>query len=295
MTNSKWGINDIPDQTEKVFIVTGATSGLGEEATKVLAKKNATVVMAVRNTQKAEGVAQKFQSAKIDIRHLDLSSLESVQSFAEGILANYDRLDGLINNAGVMACPFSTTKDGFEIQMGTNHFGHFALTGRLMPLLKSTQGSHVAVTSSVAHRSGNIDFSDINWEKRDYRTTQAYGDSKLANLLFVKELARKLSGDHDAPLITASHPGWTRTELQRHSLMFRVLNPFFSQGVEDGVLPTLRSALDPAANSGDYYGPSRMMELWGPPVVVSSSERSFDEIAAKRLWEMSEELTKVHF
>lgn len=194
-----------------------------------------------------------------------------------------------------MACPFATTKDGFEIQMGTNHLGHFALTGHLLPLLKSTKKSRIVVTSSIAHRSGDIDFSDINWEKREYNTSKAYGDSKLANLYFAYELARKLEGEADAPLVTASHPGWTRTDLQRHSGFFRFLNPFFSQGVEDGVLPTLRATIDPEANGGDYYGPSRMMEMWGPPVVVSSSERSHDKTAASQLWTLSEELTGVRY
>jgi NAD(P)-dependent dehydrogenase (short-subunit alcohol dehydrogenase family) len=299
MAKSKWDANDIPDQKGRVFIVTGATSGLGKEATKVLARKTATVVMAVRNTQKAEGVAKEirneFPNAKIDIRHLDLTSLESVQSFADGILADYDRLDVLINNAGIMASPFSRTKDGFEIQMGTNHLGHFALTGHLMPLLKCTKNSRIVVTSSIAHRQGDIDFSDINWEKRDYNTSKAYGNSKLANLYFTYELARMLERETDAPIVTASHPGWTRTELQRHSGFFQFLNPFFSQTVEDGVLPTLRAAIDSQANSGDYFGPSGMMELRGDPVIVPSNERSYDETAAKQLWALSEELTDVHF
>lgn len=299
MANSNWGKDDIPNLKGKIYIVTGATSGLGAETAKVLAGKNATVIMAVRNRQKAEKVAskirQQFPSSTLDIQHLDLSSLESVQTFSEEILANYNRLDGLINNAGIMMCPYAKTKDGFEIQIGTNHFGHFALTGRLMPLLKQTAGSHISVTSSVAHRSGNIDFSDIHWEKREYSTGSAYGDSKLANLLFVKELARKLEGEPNSPKVTASHPGWTRTDLQRHSLFFRILNPFLSQTVENGVLPTLRSAVDPAAKSGDYFGPSRMMELWGPPVVVASSELSHDQAAAEQLWALSEELTGVRY
>ena len=255
--------------------------------------------MAVRNTQKAEGVAKEirneFPNAKIDIRHLDLTHLESVQSSADGILADYDRLDVLINNAGIMASPFSRTKDSFEIQMGTNHFGHFALTGHLMPLLKRTKNSRIVVTSSIAHRQGDIDFSDINWEERDYSTSKAYGDSKLANLYFTYELARMLESETDAPIVTASHPGWTRTELQRHSGFFQFLNPFFSQTVEDGVLPTLRAAIDPEAKSGDYFGPSRMMELRGDPVIVKSTGRSYDETAAKQLWNLSEELTGVHF
>ncbi|MFK7922623.1 MAG: SDR family NAD(P)-dependent oxidoreductase [Bacteroidia bacterium] len=182
MSNPKWDSNKIPDQEAKVVVITGASSGLGKEATKVLAGKNATVIMAVRNIQKGEGVAQEikttFPNAEIEIRHLDLNSLSSVKSFADGIQASYQRLDILINNAGVMACPFSTTEDGFEIQMGVNHLGHFALSGHLMPLLKKTADSRIVVTSSVAHRTGDINFDDMDWASREYKTGQAYGDSK---------------------------------------------------------------------------------------------------------------------
>lgn len=299
MSKSKWSVENIPDLEGKVVIVTGATSGLGEEAAKIFSGKRATVIMAVRNTQKGESVAQKirteFPFAKIEVLNLDLDSLKSVQTFAAQILANYERLDILINNAGVMACPFSKTADGFEIQMGVNHLGHFALTGHLMPLLKKTKGSRIVATSSIAHRQGNIDFDDINWEKRKYVTGKAYGDSKIANLYFAYELARKMKGVTDAPLITIAHPGWTSTDLQRHSLMFRILNPIFSQNVANGVLPTLRAAVDNNAKSGDYFGPSGFLELKGFPVVVSSNELSMDESKAKRLWNLSEKLTNVQY
>jgi NAD(P)-dependent dehydrogenase (short-subunit alcohol dehydrogenase family) len=299
MAKSKWNANNITDQTNRVVIVTGATSGLGKEAAKVLAGKNATVVMAVRNTEKGESVAAEFKSAlpdvKVEVRKLDLGSLASVKSFAEGVNASYDRLDILINNAGVMACPFSKTEDGFEIQMGTNHLGHFALTGLLMPLLKKTKASRIVATSSIAHRQGSISFEDINWGDRQYSTGKAYGDSKLANLYFAYELARKLENDPSAPIVTAAHPGWTSTDLQRHSLVFRVLNPFFSQNVENGTLPTLRAAVDEEAKSGDYFGPSGFMEMKGSPIVVKSNEMSHNEANAKRLWELSEEMTGVHF
>ncbi len=299
MGKSNWNISDIPNQDTKVVIVTGATSGLGKEATKILASKNATVIMAIRNTQKGEQVSGEIKKslpeAKIEVRKLDLGSLSSVKSFSEQILADYGRLDILINNAGVMMCPFSTTEDGFEIQMGTNHLGHFALTGLLMPLLKQTEGSRIVATSSIAHRPGKIDFADINWEKRKYKTTQAYGDSKLANLYFTYELARKFKDDPNAPLVTAAHPGYTRTDLQRHSLFWRIMNPIMGQGVEQGVLPTLRAATDPDANPGDFYGPSGFQELKGAPIVVKSNERSYNEANAKRLWEVSETMTGIHF
>lgn len=299
MSKSKWNSDNIPNQQDKVIIITGATSGLGKEATKILSSKNATVIMAVRNTKKGEIVAQEiretFSSAIIEVRKLELNSLKSIQIFAEGILSDYERLDILINNAGVMACPFSKTEDGFEIQMGVNHLGHFALTGHLMPLLKKTKSSRIVVTASAAHRQGNINFEDINWKKRDYSTIKAYGDSKLANLYFTYELARKFKGDADAPMVTVAHPGWTSTDLGRHSLLFRVLSPVFSQDVKNGTLPTLRAAVDENSKSGDYYGPSGFMEAKGAPIIVKSNKMSHREDKAKKLWEMSEEMTGVRY
>ena len=299
MSKSKWNSDNIPNQKGKVVIITGATSGLGKEATKVLSGKNATVIMAVRNTEKGKSVAaeisQSFPDAIIDVRRLDLNSLQSVQTFADGIQSAYDRLDILINNAGVMACPFSKTEDGFEIQMGVNHLGHFALTGHLMPLLKKTKASRIVATSSIAHKQGDINFEDINWGKRTYATGKAYGDSKLANLYFTYELARKLKGNSNGPKVIAAHPGWTSTDLQRHSLLFRVLNPIFSQKVEKGVLPTLRAAIDEEAKSGDYFGPSGFMEATGFPVLVKSNNLSRNEAKANRLWDLSVEMTGVRF
>jgi NAD(P)-dependent dehydrogenase (short-subunit alcohol dehydrogenase family) len=295
MAKSKWTTDNIPNQEGRVVIITGATSGLGKEAAKVLAGKGAIVIMAVRNTKKGEAVVQEikkdFPNATIEVRKLNLDSLKSVREFADGVSAAYQRLDVLINNAGVMACPFSKTEDGFEIQMGVNHLGHFALTGHLIPLLKKTKSSRIVATSSIAHRQGNINFDDFNWEDRSYVTGKAYGDSKIANLYFTYELARRLEDDSNAPKITAAHPGWTSTDLQRHSLLFRILNPIFSQNVENGVLPTLRAAIDEEAQSGDYFGPSGFMELKGSPIVVKSNELSRNEANAKRLWEVSEEMT----
>ena len=215
MTKRNWGVQDIPEQKDKTIIITGATSGLGKEATRVLAKKNATVIMAVRNTQKAEIVAseirKEYANVKIDIRSLDLSSLDSISSFAKGVLEDYKNLDILINNAGVMMCPYSKTKNGFEIQMGTNHLGPFALTGLLMPLLMSTKNARIVSTSSVAHNQGDIDFTDINWEKRKYNTSKAYGDSKLANLYFSYELNRKIENTASRTKVITAHPGGTKT------------------------------------------------------------------------------------
>ena len=299
MSKSTWSIENIPNQSNKVIVITGASSGLGKEATKVLSGKSAIVIMAVRNTKKAEIVAteirNEYPNAKLEIRNLDLSSLDSIKSFAEEILTDHKKLDILINNAGVMMCPYSKTKDGFEIQMGTNHLGHFALVGLLMPLLKNTKGSRIVVTSSIAHKSGNINFEDLNWEKRKYKTTSAYGDSKIANLYFMHELAHRQMNDSGAPTITTAHPGYTSTDLQRHSLFWRIMNPILSQKVSRGVLPTLRAAIDPEAKSGDFFGPSGFQELKGDPILVKSNELSHDSKKAEKLWDMSEELTGIHY
>lgn len=299
MATSNWNTENIPDQKGRVIIITGATSGLGKEAARVLAGKNASVIMAVRNVRKgevvADGIRKEFPDADVSVRNLDLSSLVSVERFTQGIKRDFERLDILVNNAGVMMCPYAKTEDGFEIQMGTNHLGHFALTGQLMPLLKNTKGSRIVATSSVGHRAGNISFSDINWERRKYNKSRAYGDSKLANLYFTYELAGRIGRNGDTPKVTAAHPGWTRTELQRHSGGIQFLNNFFSQGPDMGVLPTLRAAFDPEAEPGDYFGPSRLFEMQGYPVKVKSNGRSRNRTAARRLWELSEKMTGVSF
>jgi NAD(P)-dependent dehydrogenase (short-subunit alcohol dehydrogenase family) len=194
-----------------------------------------------------------------------------------------------------MMCPYSKTKDGFEIQMGVNHLGHFALTGLLMPLLKSTNGSRIVATSSMAHKSGDINFDDINWESRKYKTTSAYSDSKLANLYFMYELVDRLKSDEMAPMVTCSHPGWTKTELNRHSGIASFIGNIVAQKVAMGTLPTLRAATDEQANSGDYFGPNGMMEMRGYPVLVPSNELSHSEENAKRLWTLSEELTGIKY
>lgn len=299
MKNDKWGEQSIPEQKDKTIIITGASSGLGKEATKILTKKNATIIMAVRNTQKAEKVAteirNEYPNSKIEIRSLNLDNLESVHSFAKGIIADHKKLDTLINNAGVMMCPYSKTKDGFEMQLGTNHLGHFALTGLLMPLLLSTKKSRVVVTSSLAHKQGNIDFTDINWEERKYKTTQAYGDSKLANLYFAYELGKKYKDISGAPIIAVSHPGWTKTDLDRHSGLAKFMGNIVAQTVQMGTLPTLRAATDINVETGNFFGPSKLLEMRGNPILVKSNPMSHNAENAKTLWELSEKLTGVKY
>ena len=232
---------------------------------------------------------------RIDIEELDLTSLESISSFSQSITKKYKTLDCLINNAGIMACPYSKTKDGFEIQMGTNHLGHFALTGQLISLLKKTSNSRVVNVSSIAHTSGNIDFDDLNWEKRKYRTWSAYSDTKLANLYFTYQLSSKLGKDKGNPIILASHPGWTTTDLQRYSGVANFMNIFLGQKVKVGALGGIRAATDPTAKSNDYFGSPSMGGMKGYPVLVKSNELSYNTDNAKKLWKLSEELTGVSY
>ncbi len=192
-------------------------------------------------------------------------------------------------------CPYYKTEDGFEIQMGTNHLGHFALTGYLMPLLKKTKNSRIVSTSSVGHNMGNIDFSDINWESRKYNTNKAYGDSKLANLYFIYEMARRLQNISNAPTPVVAHPGVTATDLDRHSLFFRIFNIFVAQKVELGTLPTLRAATDPDVKAGEYYGPEKMKGMRGYPVKTDSNELSKNIEKAQQLWAFSEKMTGISY
>ena len=296
--NKRWTFDSIPGQSGRTVIVTGANSGIGYETARMLAAKNARVILACRNISKGQEAVDKIRriipGAEVEAMHLDLGSLASVREFAEKILNQEDRLDLLINNAGVMMPPYGLTKDGFELQFGTNHLGHFALTGLLLPLILKTKGSRVVNVSSAMHKRGKIQFEDLNSEKT-YNKPSAYGQSKLANLLFTYELQRKLTESGSGTLATASHPGWTRTNLQRHTGIFENLNPLFGQKPGMGALPTLRAACAEDAEGGDYYGPGGFMEMSGPPVKVASNERSHDPDTAGKLWEVSEKLTGVTY
>ena len=299
MTREKWDSNDVPDQIGRVAIVTGSSSGIGIETARVLAEKNATVVIAVRNLDKGNRAAEeiKAEQGDVDVRvmELDLASLKSVQDFAARFEEEFDRLDLLINNAGVMMPPLSRTADGFELQFGTNHLGHFALTGRLLDLILQTEGSRIVTVSSTAHRYGKLDFDDLNWEKRKYRRMRTYADSKIQNLYFTYELQRKLEEAGAKTIAVASHPGWTATELQRHTGLFRFLNVFLAQGIDRGALPTLMAATDPEVEGSGYYGPRGRNEMKGYPAKVESIPLSHDEDIAQRLWAVSEELTGVRY
>jgi len=224
---------------------------------------------------------------------VDLANLKSVREFAEKFNTGYDKLNLLINNAGVMIPPYSKTTDGFELQFGTNHLGHFSLTALLFDKLKATLNSRIVNVASMAHKYGNINFDDLNWEKRNYKAWSAYGDSKIANLYFTYYLAEQIAKSGIDIKVTASHPGWTATDLQRHSGMFEFLNKFFAMPAEQGALPTLRAAIDTEAQSGDYFGPNGFQEWRGFPVKVESNKLSHNMEIAGKLWEVSEELTGI--
>ncbi len=299
MRNNEWNAENIPDQGGTVVAVTGSSSGIGYETARVLANKNAEVIIAARNLEKGHTAAQKiksqYQKANVKVMRLDLADLSSVERFAEEFKSKYPRLDRLINNAGVMVPPYSKTVDGFELQFGTNHLGHFALTAGLMSLLQETKGSRIVNVASSAEKFGRLNFDDLTWEKRQYKAWRAYGDSKIANLYFTYELNRRLKGSGSEVIITAAHPGWTATELQRHASITGFLNDFFAQDISMGALPTLRAAYDKEAHGGEYYGPNGFMELRGYPVQVSSNKLSKDQTIAARLWKVSENLTGVLF
>jgi NAD(P)-dependent dehydrogenase (short-subunit alcohol dehydrogenase family) len=288
-----WGFANVPDLSGRTAIVTGANTGIGFEAARMLAQRGADVVLACRTPEKGLAAVEKIRALQpkgtVSFARLDLSDLESVAAFA----ASVSKVDLLINNAGVMVPPLGRTKQGFELQFGTNHLGHFALTGRLLPVLLATPGARVVVLSSTAQNFGKIVLEDLNWEKRSYGAFAAYCQSKLANMMFALELDRRLGG-RDLK-VTAAHPGWTATDLQRTAGMARLLNPVFAMKPEGGAMPTLRAAVDPAAQGGSYWGPQGLFELSGAPGPAKISKRAHDVKMAAALWDVSEELTTVRF
>ncbi|MCX2934797.1 SDR family NAD(P)-dependent oxidoreductase [Mycobacterium sp. CVI_P3] len=291
-----WTAADIPDQTGRTAVITGANTGLGYETARALASQGAHVVLAVRNLDKGKAAAdlivRRYPGAEVTVQELDLTSLESIRTAADELRTRHDRLDLLINNAGVMMTPKQRTKDGFELQFGTNHLGHFALTGLLLDRLLPVPGSRVVTVSSNGHRFGRIRFDDLQSERR-YGRTAAYGQSKLANLLFTYELQRRLAGT--GTIATAAHPGSSSTELARNTppLVQAAFAPLTLQDAEMGALPTLRAATDPTVRGGQYYGPGGFLQMRGYPKLVSSNGRSHDVAVQRRLWAVSEELTGV--
>jgi NAD(P)-dependent dehydrogenase (short-subunit alcohol dehydrogenase family) len=296
--SARWTTDDVPGQQGRLAVVTGANTGLGFETAQALATRGASVVLAVRNVEKGKKAAARIAAAApgatVTVQELDLSSLDSVRAAAAELRAGHPRIDLLICNAGVMYPPKQTTHDGFELQFGTNHLGHFALTGLLLEQMLPVPGSRVVTVSSVGHRiRARVNFDDLQWE-RSYSRVRAYGQSKLANLLFTYELQRRLSGA-GTTIAVAAHPGFAATELMRHTPVAAVVTPLFSQDAAMGALPVLRAATDPSVLGGQYYGPGGFLGLRGYPKLVASSRRSRGEAVQRRLWTVSEELTGVTF
>jgi len=302
-----WTTADVGDQSGRIAVVTGATAGLGLETARVLAQHGATVVLAGRDQAKTSAAADVIRAARssatVETVELDLASLESVRTAAAELAARFPKLDLLINNAGVMMPPYGLTKDGFELQFGTNHLGHFALTGLLLTSLLGVPGSRVVTVSSNGHRAGRMNFADLQSAKH-YQKMAAYGRSKLANLMFTYELQRRLGAARAHTIALAAHPGTARTDLTRHmsgiaqgamSSRFGMLNSWFVQDGSMGALPTVRAATDPEAIGGTYYGPDGRFQLTGYPVVVTSSVRSHNREVQRRLWVESEQLTGITY
>ncbi|WP_063044430.1 oxidoreductase [Nocardia pseudovaccinii] len=287
---SHWDTSNIPDQSGRTIIVTGANSGLGAATVRALAGAGAQVVLACRNLAKGEKVAGEL-GARAEVRELDLADLASVRAFADAV----DRADVLINNAGVMAVPQRRTADGFEMQIGTNHLGHFALTGLLLEKISD----RVVTVSSGAHRAGKIDLDDLNWERRKYQRWSAYGQAKLANLMFAYELQRRLTAAGSSKISVAAHPGYAATELQSHteSIQDKVMalgNRLLAQSAEMGALPEIYAATE-QVEPGAFYGPDGWGGMRGYPGLSGSTAASKDEQVARGLWELSEKLTGVTY
>ena len=303
-----WTANDLPDLSGKTIVVTGGNSGIGYEAALQFARKRASVVLACRSIEKAQAAAAHITSAQptaaVEVMELDLSSLASVRAFTDLFHQRHRALHVLCNNAGVMALPYRRTADGFEMQFGTNHLGHFALTGLLLDLLLATEGARVVTVSSGAHRMGRIRFDDLQWG-RGYSKWFAYGQSKLANLLFTFELQRRIEKAGAKLMSVACHPGYAATNLQAagprmqgSSMMESMMalgNSLIAQSAAMGALPTLYAAAAPEVRGGDYIGPDGIGEIWGHPKKVGCSASARDTAVAARLWEISEQLTKVSY
>jgi NAD(P)-dependent dehydrogenase (short-subunit alcohol dehydrogenase family) len=308
MGQTQWTSNDIPNQRGKVAVVTGGNSGIGYEAALALAGKGARVILAVRSAEKGQAAATAIQrahpGATVEVMALDLSNLGSVRRFAETFLQRFESLPLLINNAGVMALPYGRTADGFEMQFGTNHLGHFALTGMLMPAILAAPGARVVVVSSGAHMGGAINFDNLDGAK-SYGPWSAYCQSKLANLLFAYELQRRFTATGVDAIAAGCHPGYAATNLQSAGprmsgsrfgeRVSELSNRLFAQSAAMGALPTLYAATAIDVNGCDYIGPLGMLGMRGAPGKIKSSARSYDTTVAARLWQVSEQLTGVRY
>jgi NAD(P)-dependent dehydrogenase (short-subunit alcohol dehydrogenase family) len=306
MQSKKWSLADMPDQSGKIIVVTGGNSGLGFESVKAFAQKGANVVLACRSVEKGEAakteILRIFPQCRIKVMALDLMDLSSVRNFALEFKANFPQLDILLNNAGIMMNPYSVTKDGFESQLGTNHLGHFALTGLLIDLIIKTPNSRVVNVSSLAHKQWKMDFDNILFENgKGYNPMKAYSHSKLANLLFTYHLQRFFDSNSINSIAVAAHPGASYTNLGRfleHTIVAKALRPLIVKMLPtpaSGALSQIRAASDPEVKGGEYFGPSGFLELAGHPVRVKSTKESYSISHAQRLWALSEKLTGVKY
>ena len=302
-TTAPWTEADVPNQSGRTAMITGGNSGIGFETARVLARRGALLLLGCRDQGKAHDAVGRIRAvapgADVRVVPLDLASLRSVRAAAAQIRSAGDGIDLLINNAGVMMPPYGVTADGFELQFGINHLGHFAVTGLLLDRLAGRPGARVVTVSSNNHREGRINFDDLQ-SQHGYRRIAGYGQSKLANLMFTYELQRRLAAAGSPAIAAAAHPGLTRTDLARY--LSRVMTTYYvlverplAQSAAMGALGTLRAATDPAVRGGDYYGPVRWRGERGHPQRISSSERSHDEEAQRRLWQESERLTGVGY
>lgn len=291
--NTHWTAERMASQEGKIVIITGANSGIGFHATKELAGKGAQIIMAIRNKDKGfkalQEIQNQFPDANLKVMTLDLGNLESVSAFAEAFKKEYTHLDILLNNAGVMMPPYSKTDDGFELQFGVNHLGHFALTAQLFDILKSTPHSRIVNVSSLAHKQGKINFDDLQWEK-SYRKMKAYAQSKLSNLLFTYELARSTEAAGLSVKAVAAHPGVSQTNLMRYLGIFKGIMRLMTQPAWQGALPLLYAATDQGVSNADYIGPDGRREIKGYPVKVKSRANANDVVLAEKLWSESEAL-----
>ncbi|OLS26412.1 MAG: Sulfoacetaldehyde reductase [Candidatus Heimdallarchaeota archaeon LC_3] len=311
--SNKWTTENIPDLHGKNVIITGANSGTGYEATKILTEKGAYVIMACRSETRGKESLEKIlknnPKALIEYLQLDLSSLMSIKEFVRNYKSKHDRLDILLNNAGVMQTPQRKTADDFELQIGTNHLGHFALTGLLFELIKNTSGSRIVTMSSMAHTMGSVNTEDLNFEKsRKYDRSRAYAQSKLANLLFAYELDRKLEKNNISVISLGAHPGYSATKLQSAGLklegglrarlwrvVYGITNRLVAQSAYMGTLPMIMAATLNDVNGGDYFGPKGFRGMRGQPGKVTSNGKSHDTDMAQKLWNQSEELTGIKY
>ena len=297
----QWNVSQIPNLAGLTAIVTGSNSGLGFETAKALFANDAEVIIACRNTQKGTEALQQItaahpnkNSSKIRVMQLDLANLQSVKTFAKEVAASHSKIDLLVNNAGVMIPPKSFTNDGFESQFGTNHLGHFALTGLLLPLLEKSDYARIVVVSSLANRFGKIRFKNLNAEKF-YIKWDAYGQSKLANIVFANELQKRLKAKGSHIKVATVHPGFSSTNLQRYLPGASLINPLFSQSQDMGALPSLFAATHSDIMGGEYIGPSKLFETRGYPAPAKTPRTAKNAKTASQLWDKSVEFTGINY